>query len=409
LAQDGHSSSAAHSSGSSPGRSAVKMAEASPEVAAPAVEGELAAPAVEGELAAPAVEAVEAAPAVEAVEAVEAAPAVEAVEAVEAAPAVEGAREVEAAPAVVEQTSNVVAESAVVMETKPVQQSMGGLDAADMGPIETNFAAHDAFLVKQTMRGCIQECLGCEARSEFKIAELKKGQVTGMFLDENALNNPEVMTALEESSFCMRCCWRDGRGFDMHITQGAMEGGPPVAKFRKPCGFPLNFLVPASLIAFAGGPEINDFEVPCCCLLPQLELVSGQDVPLGYTSKYICDQNIYVPKLAYYEKDEMVYLVKPPTCCGGCCIDCCANGCCKGFAFFFHDPVTMEPIGGAYDSPDTPQIRKVWAGLKKECCSTADTFVVQFPDDIDPIRKAGLVGLTFLIDFTVFERQNEKK
>jgi hypothetical protein len=52
-------------------------------------------------------------------------------------------------------------------------------------------------------------------------------------------------------------------------------------------------------------------------------------------------------------------------------------------------------------------ILKVWAGLKKECCSTADTFAVFFPPGCTPERKAGLLGTTFLLDFTVFERQHE--
>jgi len=31
-----------------------------------------------------------------------------------------------------------------------------------------------------------------------------------------------------------------------------------------------------------------------------------------------------------------------------------------------------------------------------------------FPGGIDAKRKAGLLGLTFLLDFTVFERQQQK-
>ena len=55
-----------------------------------------------------------------------------------------------------------------------------------------------------------------------------------------------------------------------------------------------------------------------------------------------------------------------------------------------------------------PQIRKVWAGLKKECCTTADTFAVFFPRGASARRKAGLLGLTFLLDFTIFERQGQE-
>jgi hypothetical protein len=130
---------------------------------------------------------------------------------------------------------------------------------------------------------------------------------------------------------------------------------------------------------------------------------------LGSTSQYICDINLFVPKLKYSEGGEPVYILKPQTCCGGCCIAC---NCCSGkgglfIPFFFHDPQTGSVIGGDYDGKETPQIRKLWAGLKKECCSTADTFAVMFPQGIDANRKAGLLGLTFLLDFTVFERQQD--
>merc|ERR1712187_841446 len=118
-----------------------------------------------------------------------------------------------------------------------------------------------------------------------------------------------------------------------------------------------------------------------------------------------------VPKLEYSEDGMPKYILRPETCCGGCCIAC---NCCSGkglvyIPFYFHEPTSGNLIGGkSYDDEKVPQIRKVWAGLKKECCSTADTFAVMFPPDIDPRRKAGLLGLTFLLDFTVFERQQEK-
>lgn len=129
--------------------------------------------------------------------------------------------------------------------------------------------------------------------------------------------------------------------------------------------------------------------------------------PLQSKSQYICDINLFVPKLSYEEPiGNPVYMVKPETCCGGCCLACNCGG--KGtlfIPFYFHDPQTGEPI--VPYGPDAPQIRKVFAGFKKECCSTADTYAMKFPDGIDSKRKAGLLGMAFLIDFTVFEKQGE--
>merc|ERR1712113_84747 len=108
-----------------------------------------------------------------------------------------------------------------------------------------------------------------------------------------------------------------------------------------------------------------------------------------------------VPKLQYSEGGNPVYIVKPETCCGGCCVAC--NPCSgKGLIylpFYFHDPTSGEVISeskgdnNGYNN-QAPQIRKVWAGFKKECCSTADSFVIKFPGGIDANRKAGLLGMT---------------
>jgi len=275
---------------------------------------------------------------------------------------------------------------------KPAQMEMGA------SIVDDEFGPHNALLVKQTMRGCLQECMGCEAKSEFTIAPLDPSHVNGFSLSEQALNTPDIMYALEESSCCCRLCWRDGRPFDMILSKGGQKGGETIVNFKKPCSFPLIM-------------QVGDSQFPCCCFLPKLEPTTAAGVPLGSESAYVCDMFLYVPKLHYREGGQTVYVLKPETCCGGCCIACnpCSGKGALFIPFYFHDPTTMEVVGGAYNDANTPQIRKVWAGFKKECCSTADTFTLIFPSGIDNKRKAGLLGLTFLLDFTVFERQNEGK
>lgn len=265
--------------------------------------------------------------------------------------------------------------------------------------VETFFGGElEGLLVKQTMRGCIQECLGCEAKSEFKVSKMQYDWMDGYKVKEEAMGQEDVMYALEKSSCCCRLCWRDGRPFNMKVSGGGEKGGPDIVQFEKPCSFPLYFSVPT---------KDGSIDCPCCCWLPKLNTQHPNGTSLGSTSQYICDQNLLVPKLKYSENGEAVYILKPQTCCGGCCIACsCFSG--KGgifIPFYFHDPKTGDVIGGNYDDARTPQIRKLWAGIKKECCSTADTFAVMFPADCSANRKAGLLGLTFLLDFTVFERQ----
>lgn len=277
----------------------------------------------------------------------------------------------------------------------PKQEVMGGSSIDDLlGP-------HEGILVKQTMKGCLQECLGCEAKSEYKVAPLDWNHITeGYKADETAMAQADTMYILENSNCCWRTCYRDGRPFNMEVFAGGEPGGPPVGSFLKPCGLPLNVNVP-----------INDkgdtCPVPCCCMLPKVDTKGPGGEDLGSESRYIQDINLCVPKLQYSEKGQIVYVMKPETCCGGCCVSCgCGGKGCIYIPFYFLDPNTGEPMGGYTEQ--APQIRKVWSGWKKECCSTADNFAIRFPQGIENNRKFGLLGMTMLIDFTVFERQQEK-
>lgn len=253
----------------------------------------------------------------------------------------------------------------------------------------------NAILVKQTPRGCLQECCGCEAQSEFKISAMDFGYMDGPgILKEGAMTQPDEMYALEKSSFCMRCFWRDGRGMHMSVSQGSEAGGNPIIDYEKPCGFPLVCCIPT------GGDDAVEF--PCCCMLPELITnIDGHEIK----SKYICDAYCCVSKFAYLEDDVEVYRLKPSTCCGGCLPTCrCQRGK-PMIPYFFYDKDDNRITEGQHDENQQPQIRKVFTGLAKECCTTADTFAIFFPQGIDSKRKAGLLGLTFLLDFTVFERQ----
>jgi len=292
------------------------------------------------------------------------------------------------------------------LNERGAQSSRAGPDLqsmSDQDALAAKFGPHNALLVKQTMRGCLQECFGCEAKSEFKVAPFDWSTgLEGWKLTEQAKNEPDSMYALEKSSCCCRLCWRDGRPFDMAVSDGAEEGGRDLVHFVKPCGLPLYCSIPTN---------DGSVDIPCCCFLPKVTTTSPSGESMNSVSKYMCTPYLCVPHLSYSEQDQPVYILKPETCCGGCCIacTCCGEGRGKGciyLPFYFHDATSGQPVGGSY-SNDAPQIRKVWAGLKKECCSTADTFAVKFPDDITPERKAGLLGMTFLLDFTVFERQQD--
>lgn len=255
-----------------------------------------------------------------------------------------------------------------------------------------------AILIKQTARGCFQECLGCEAKSEYKISNMDFGYMESKgILKEGAMTQPDEMYALEQSSFCMRCCWRDGRSMHISVSSGGEAGGTSIIDYEKPCGCPLQCSGWLPL-----GDEGVEFTIPCCCFMPELNTkIDGVDIK----SKYVCDAYCCISKFAYYEDNQQVYTVKPDSCCFGCCPTCKCAGRRPMIPYFFYDMDGNRITDGSNDDEGQPQIRKVWAGLAKECCSTADTFALFFPDGIDTKRKAGLLGMTFLLDFVVFERQ----
>jgi hypothetical protein len=267
--------------------------------------------------------------------------------------------------------------------------------------VQRMFGPQNALLVKQTMRGCLQECMGCEARNEYKVSSLDWNQINGYNVSEFAMQQPDIMYALEESNFCERCLFQDGRSMDLVVSEGGGPGGIQLLHFVKPAGCPVNITCQT---------EQGTVSVPCCCYLPEMTTHNGMGTEMGSKSEYICDANIFVPQLRYSEGGQPIYIVRPETDCGDCCIkfDCGGKGCLY-IPFYFHDPVTNEVIGGNYNNPATPQIRKVWAGFAKECCTTADTFAVQFPPGISPERKAGLLGMTFLVDLSYFEKSGDEK
>jgi len=281
------------------------------------------------------------------------------------------------------------------MAYAPAQQMMDNNSATLQGYLGNK----NAILVKQTPRGCIQECMGCEAKSEYKISAMDfQYMQSGAILRDGATSQPDEMYAIEQSSFCMRCCWRDGRSMSISVSAGPEAGGSALIDYAKPCGCPLNLFIPT-------GEDGGGVECPCCCFLPELTTnVDGHELK----SKYLCDGYCCVSKFAYLEDDEQIYILKPNTCCCGCCPTCSFGS--RGrpaIPYYFYDENDNRITDGQSDEDRQPQIRKVFTGLAKECCTTADTFAVFFPQGADVKRKAGLLGLTFLLDFTVFERQGQ--
>merc|ERR1712039_570267 len=100
--------------------------------------------------------------------------------------------------------------------------------------------------------------------------------LNGYAVNDASMSAPETMYAIEKSSFCCRCCWRDGRPFTMNVSEGSQAGGANIVQFKKPCGMPLVF-------------DFGDYKCPCCCMLPMVETLDANGASLGSKSEYKCD------------------------------------------------------------------------------------------------------------------------
>jgi hypothetical protein len=90
--------------------------------------------------------------------------------------------------------------------------------------------------------------------------------------------------------------------------------------------------------------------------------------------------------------------IHQPTCCGGMCVDMSAEGCCS-----CRVPFHIYPLGHHEKGQEVGKITKVWGGFGKEILTVADSFELHFPDGVDQVTKARLLGATFMINQLFFE------
>lgn len=269
--------------------------------------------------------------------------------------------------------------------------------------MERVLGPHDVVSVQQTPRGCLQECMGCSARSEYRLyggfkENFRNAILPGQDLGPDA---EQIGHMLEESPFCPdRCFWSGMRKFAMPITVPD-ENGETMMTHTKDFSMPTHCIVHG---------DNGDLVIPCCCNLPSIKTLTPDGTVVG-TTKYICDAYLYVPKLKTYDADgNEQYLIRPDTCCFDCCPVCeCGSkgGNCVYMPFYIRDPKTKEKLPGAPGGKGLPaQIRNLWAGMKKECCTSADNYFIVFPENTPTSVKGALLGSTVLLDFTVFEEKD---
>eukprot|EP00756_Hemistasia_phaeocysticola_P064737 Hpha_TRINITY_DN8030_c0_g2::TRINITY_DN8030_c0_g2_i1::g.140093::m.140093 len=262
--------------------------------------------------------------------------------------------------------------------------------------------------VKQTMKGCSRECLGCEDSSEYRISDFAGA--------EEPVSAP-ILYGQQDTDGAMRCCICNALGIDgarrikMEISQfnpqdiidgdyARGRGGTKLASYTKPCSCPVCLRLP---IGWGVGFYIPLFT--CCFFLPEVQAKNALGAQVGHT-KYVCDSFLCVPKWKVYDRNgQMTYLVRPDTCFMGCCVKCDKTAGGRGCIhqeMILRDPTTLSPIYATtgHDAKYA-MVSKAFSGTNEECLT--NNYCVRYPPGIDAAMKANLLGLAHLIDFTFYE------
>jgi hypothetical protein len=224
--------------------------------------------------------------------------------------------------------------------------------------------------VRQTRRGCFQELLGCEAKTEMK------------YFTEGT---DQIATSLEDSDCCLRLFCAPIRPFKTEVKE--LETEAEILTVERP-------------LACAVAP------CKCCCYQSMTFSSGGNDLGKIDEEYFYC-----VPRFTISdEKGNEVYKVHQPTCVGGMCVNCftegnpcCGSGCCK-VAFHIY-PASQEDTDG--DANYDGKIVKVPKSLMTELFTEAEAFDITFPEDASSQQKAMLTGTALFINANFFEGNDD--
>lgn len=85
----------------------------------------------------------------------------------------------------------------------------------------------------------------------------------------------------------------------------------------------------------------------------------------------------------------------------------CKATCCENFS----DGCCTDKYLHIYDSGDRKvgRVIKKWRGCATECCTPADSLLIEFPESATPEDKAGIISATLLADYNIWEQQNNQQ
>lgn len=239
--------------------------------------------------------------------------------------------------------------------------------------LKTHLADREKIHIRQTKRGWFQECLGCEAKNEFKY--FKEEGETEMFAH-----------SLDEADFCCRLCCAPIYPYKTPVKETTTEAEL--------------YTVDRPFVFCAAGP------CKCCCY-QEMTVTSGSET-MGTVKEdcYYC-----VPSFTASDENGQPYWVfRPPTCLGGLCVNCCAEGnpctkqgCCR--ASFRVYPVTQQDRNG--DAPYIGQILIKPKSFSTAVLTDANAFDVTFPEGSSTSQKATMMGATTFFNSIFFESNEQ--
>lgn len=146
----------------------------------------------------------------------------------------------------------------------------------------------------------------------------------------------------------------------------------------------------------------------CCCYQTAKFSSGGNELGMITETCYFCVPSFKIQDASGKE----MYILHPPTCCGGMCMNCCTEGnpccgkgCCK-VPFWIFDAGATNTNGS--EAPKLGMILKKPKSLAVEVFTDANAFEVQFPPTASVEQKAILVGTAVFLNAVFFEEKGNE-
>lgn len=242
------------------------------------------------------------------------------------------------------------------------------MDDRGTGAMKTHFSGMEKLVMRQTRRGCVQECLGCEALTEFKYFK----------------GNEEIFQSLEDAGcFCRMCC-TPIHPYKTVIKEKATDAEIiTVERPLKCCFTSCKCCSYQEATVTSGGASLGSIHETCWYCVPTMKVLDGDGNDL--------------------------YLVYPPTCCGGCCVNCCAEGnpCGRGCCKTSHRIYAPDDTKASSKDPYLGVVLKRPKSALTEMFTDAVVLDVEFPKNATPSQKGLITGLALYINSVFYEGGDE--